>query len=219
LRSASTASCRARITPALATAFASAARGPSVRWHEAASDDLMEDVLAGRLDAAVVHSARSGTGLTVVPFFEDLLVAQLPADTAGHVEGEMAVRDLDGLRLLVSGPRHDGHDRRCLALLHDAGVRPRTSTRAYGATEVPPGHVALTGRALVAPGEPYAVITPRQSLRLCIALRERSTSPAIAAFIQRARSVQRECGWGFDRPVGDPAASPAPETGPDAGTG
>jgi DNA-binding transcriptional LysR family regulator len=199
------ASCRTLITPTLAAAFADPEHAQPVRWREAGAADLFDELLDGRIDVAVAHSAGAADGTVVVPFFEDELVAHLPDDVAAPIDGTLALRDLEGLTLLVDGPDGSGHDERCLALLRSAGLRPRTALRCYAALDVPAGHVAITSRALIGPARRCASIRPRQVMRFSFVLREHGRTPAVDAFVTHARIVQRASGWGHGAPV-DPGA-------------
>jgi hypothetical protein len=167
-----------------------------LRWHEAAGADLVAQVAGGRLDVAVVYSARAGDGVALLPFFEDDLVARLPCDGSWDAGTSVSAAELEGLIVLLGGSAAEGHDQRCLALLREAGVEPRTATHPYGATGVPRGHVALTSRVLVGPAGRYATLEPRHAVRFSFAVREHGPSPEVEAFADQARAVAAARGWG-----------------------
>lgn len=189
------AACRHLVTPALSAAFTDLPEASAPRWREACSEDLVAEVAAGTLDAAVVYGVRSVDGAVLVPFFDDELVAQLPSGGPSPPPEGLPLAALDGRALLVASPQ-SGHDRRCLALLAEAGSTARTTTASYGTARVPPGHVALTGRVLVAPGAPCAVIRPGRVLRFSFAVGEGPLTAELERFIARARAVAAAEGWG-----------------------
>jgi DNA-binding transcriptional LysR family regulator len=188
------AACREIVTPALSSAFTAGLEPWLLRWREASSDDLTAEVADKRLDLAIVHTVRAVDGVSLVPFFDDLLVAHLPDSWAGRREAEISLAELEGLVVLVGSPM-GGHDRRCLALLAEAGLDPRTAIAPYGVRRVPDGHVAITSRLLVAPHGLHAVIRPRRPVRFSFAIREHTLTPALERFIATARGVCAAQRW------------------------
>ncbi|WP_329402319.1 LysR family transcriptional regulator [Streptomyces melanogenes] len=87
--------------------FAALAPDTPVELVSAATRDRLEQVADGRLDAAFVRSTAPGTGVRILPLWEDPLVAAVPAAHPLARAADVAVGELAGLGLCITARRNN----------------------------------------------------------------------------------------------------------------